>query len=52
MLRTFARRTLSFDLPAARILATYPVPEHAAHDNALIAAVARASGKIVVARNT
>jgi predicted nucleic acid-binding protein len=52
VLRTFAHRTLSFDLPAARILATYRVPEHAPYDDALIAAVAHATGKIVVTRNT
>ena len=52
VLRTFARRTLPFDLPAARILATYRVPEHAPYDDALIAAVAQAAGKTVVTRNT
>ncbi|WP_421529082.1 VapC toxin family PIN domain ribonuclease [Mycobacterium sp. THU-M104] len=51
VLRIFACRTLSFDLPAARILATYRVPEHAAYDDALIAAIAQAAGKIVVTRN-
>ena len=48
----FARRTLPFDLPAARILAAYRVPEHAPYDDALIAAVAQTAGKIVVTRNT
>ena len=52
VLRTFARRTLPFDLAAARILAAYRVPEHAPHDDALIAAVAQSTGKIVVTRNT
>ena len=51
VLRIFARRTLSFDLPAARILATYRVPEHAPYGDALIAAIAQAAGKIVVTRN-
>lgn len=52
VLRTFSVRTLPFDLPAARILAAYRVPEHAPYDDALIAAVAQAKGKIVVTRNT
>jgi predicted nucleic acid-binding protein len=50
--RIFSRRTLSIDLPAARILAAYRVPERALYDDALIAAVAQATGKIVVTRNT
>ena len=52
VLPVFARRTLPFDLTAARILAAYRVPEHAPYDDALIAAVAQASGKTVVTRNT
>jgi predicted nucleic acid-binding protein len=52
VLHVFARRTLPFDLAAARILAAYRVPEHAPYDDALIAAVAQAAGKIVVTRNT
>ncbi len=52
VLLIFAGRALPFDLPAARILATYRVPEHAPYDDALLAAVAQASGKIVVTRNT
>ncbi|MEA5051852.1 MAG: hypothetical protein VB093_00210, partial [Propionicimonas sp.] len=40
-----------FDLPAARRLATYRVPEHAPLDDALIAAVAQAAGMTVVTRN-
>lgn len=48
----FADRVLPFDLPAARILATYRIPEHAPLDDALIAAVAQASGMTVVTRNT
>ena len=52
VLSVFTRRTLSFDLYAARILATYRVPEHAPYDDALTAAVAQAVDKIVVTRNT
>lgn len=51
MLPVFARRTLPFDLAAARVLATYRVPEHAPYDDALIAAVAQATDKTVVTRN-
>lgn len=40
VLPAFTGRVLSFDLQAARILATHRVPEHAPFD-ALIAAVAR-----------
>ena len=52
VLPVFARRTLPFDLAAARILATYRVPEHSPYDDALIAAVAQATDKTVVTRNT
>ncbi|WP_448223006.1 PIN domain-containing protein [Gordonia iterans] len=52
VLPTFADRVLSFDLPAARILATYRVPEHAPFDDALIAAIAQAADMTVVTRNT
>ena len=52
VLPAFAGRVLPFDLPAARILATYRVPEHAPLDDALIAAVAQASEMTVVTRNT
>ena len=52
VLPVFARRTLAFDFAAARTLATYRVPENAPYDDALIAAVAQATGKIVVTRNT
>lgn len=51
VLPTFANRVLPFDLPAARILATYRVPEHAPFDDALIAAIAQASGMTVATRN-
>lgn len=51
VLPAFADRVLAFDLPAARILATYPVPEQAPLDVALIAAVAEAAEMAVVTRN-
>lgn len=51
VLPAFAGRVLPFDLAAARVLATYRVPEHAPFDDALIAAVAQAAGMIVVSRN-
>ncbi|WP_343709857.1 hypothetical protein [Mycobacterium sp.] len=37
---------LSFDLPAARILAGYRVPEHAPYADAVIAAIADAGDKV------
>ena len=52
VLPAFAGRVLSFDLPAARILATYRVPEHAPFDDALIAAIAQAEEMTVATRNT
>lgn len=52
VLPAFAGRVLSFDLAAARILATYRVPEHAPLDDALIGAVAQAADLTVVTRNT
>jgi len=52
VLPTFAGQVLTFDLPAARILAAYRVPEHAPFDDALIAAVAQAAEMTVVTRNT
>lgn len=51
VLPAFADRVLPFDLAAARILATYRVPEHAPLDDALIAAVAQARRFTVVTRN-
>ena len=51
VLPTFDERILAFDLAAARILAGYRVPEQAPLDDALIAAVAEASGMVVVTRN-
>lgn len=52
VLLAFADRVLPFDLPAARILATYRVPEHAPLDDVLIAAVAQSAQMTVVTRNT
>lgn len=52
VLPAFADRVLPFDLPAARILATYRVPEHAPLHDALIAAVAQAEHMTVATRNT
>ena len=52
VLPAFAGRVLPFDLPAARILATYRVPEHAPFDDALIAAIAQAEEMTVATRNT
>jgi len=51
-LPAFAERGLPFDLPAARVLATYRVPEHAPLDDALIAAIAQAAQMTVATRNT
>lgn len=52
VLTAFADRVLPFDLPAARILAAYRVPEHAPLDDTLIAAVAQSVEMTVVTRNT
>ena len=52
VLPAFDGRVLPFDLPAARILATYRVPEHAPLDDALIAAIAQAAQMTVATRNT
>nr|WP_197683206.1 PIN domain-containing protein [Jiangella alkaliphila] len=52
VLPTFADRVLPFDLAAARVLATYRVPEHAPFDDALIAAIALACEMTVATRNT
>jgi predicted nucleic acid-binding protein len=51
VLPAFADRVLPFDLPAARILAGYRVPEHAPFDDALIAAVAESARMTLVTRN-
>jgi hypothetical protein len=52
VLPAFAGRVLPFDLPAARILATYPVPDRAPLDDALIAAIAQSTGMTIATRNT
>ena len=52
VLPAFAERVVPFDLTAARILATYRVPEHAPFDDAVIAATAQACGAVVATRNT
>ena len=52
VLPAFADRVLPFDLPAARILATFRIPEHAPLDDALIAAIAQAAEMTVATRNT
>ena len=52
VLPAFANRVLPFDLPAARILATYPVPEQAPLDDALIAAIAQSTGMTIATRYT
>ena len=52
VLPTFSDRVLPFDIDAARIMATYRVPEHAPLDDALTAAIAQAGGMTVVTRNT
>jgi toxin FitB len=51
VLPAFVDRVLAFDLSAARILATYRVPEHAPLDDALIAAIAAAQDMTVATRN-
>lgn len=52
VLPTFAERTLPFDLAAARVLATYRVPDHAPLGDALIAAVAESNSMSLATRNT
>lgn len=51
VLPAFADRVLPFDLPAARILAAYRVPEHSPFDDALIAAVAQSAQMTIATRN-
>lgn len=51
VLPAFADRVLPFDLMAARILASYRVPEHAPWDDALIASIAASRRMTVVTRN-
>ena len=52
VLPAFAGRVLPFDLPAARILATYPIPDQAPLDDALIAAIAQCTAMTIATRNT
>lgn len=52
VLPAFAGRVLPFDLPAARILATYPIPDQAPLDDALIAAIAQSTGMTIATRIT
>lgn len=52
VLPAFHDRVLPFDAAAARILASYRVPEHAPFDDALIAATAEAANMKIVTRNT
>ena len=51
VLVAFNDRVLPFDLPAARVLASYRVPEHAPFDDAHIAAIAQSADMTVVTRN-
>jgi predicted nucleic acid-binding protein len=51
VLPAFADRILPFDLPAARVLAAYRVPEHAPLDDALTDAVAQSAQMTVATRN-
>lgn len=51
VLPAFDGRVLPFDLPAARVLATYRVPEHGPLDDALIAAIAQAADMTIATRN-
>ncbi len=52
MLPAFADRVLPFDVPTARLPATYRVPEHAPLADALIGAVAQSREMTVATRNT
>lgn len=51
VLPTFTDRVLPFDLPAARVLAAYRIPEHATLDDAFIAAIAQSAKMTVATRN-
>ena len=51
VLPAFADRILPFDLPAARVLASYRVPEHAPWGDALLAATAQSVGLTIATRN-
>lgn len=52
VLPAFQGRVLPFDVEAARVLATFRVPEHAPLDDALTGAIAQSAGLVVVTRNT
>lgn len=52
LLPGFAGRILPFDLPAARTLGSFRVPEHAPLDDALIASIAVSQNMTVATRNT
>ena len=52
VLPAFTDRVLPFDLSAARVLASYPVPDQAPLDDALIAAIAQSAEMTVATRNT
>jgi predicted nucleic acid-binding protein len=52
VLPAFAGRVLPFDLAAARTLATYPFPDQAPLDDALIAAIAQSNAMTIATRNT
>ncbi len=52
LLPGFAGRVLPFDLAAARILATYRIPDRAPLHDAVIASTAKAANLTVATRNT
>lgn len=52
VLPAFADRVLPFDLPAARVLATYRGPGQAPPDDTLIAAIAQTAQMTVATSNT
>lgn len=51
LLPAFAGRVAAFDLRAARVLATYRVPDHSPLDDAVVAATAQACGMTIATRN-
>lgn len=52
VLPAFEGRVLPFDVKAARVLATFRVPEHAPLDDAVTGAIAQSAGMVVATRNT
>lgn len=52
LLPAFAGRILPFDLPAARVLGSMRISEHALLDDALIAAIAMANHMTIITRDT